>query len=181
MLTVHTIQQGHNIMLQIRPHKSFYGFLYILKLFSQHSVISQTPHDLPFQRDLDCWSFTVYCFDPRGLAWRASQHSGWVNVSYTRLLMRPETKERADTIIGSVLREAHLHSTRRQLEIWGERGGSRERGRERAGETKRNRVSFRFANNSPEKKWSHWLSWTSEGGAWRHFFLVEAAQINILC
>lgn len=51
-----------------------------------------------------------------------SQHSGWVNVSYTRLLMRPETKERADTIIGSVLRGSFTFYQATAGDMRGERG-----------------------------------------------------------
>lgn len=79
--------------------------------------------------------FHCVLFWPMCSAWRASQHSGWVNVSYTRLLMRPETKERADTITGSVLRGSF---TFYQATAGDMRGGmeAESKQRERAGETK---------------------------------------------
>lgn len=43
--------------------------------------------------------FPCVLFWPMWPAWKARQGGGRVNVSYTRLLMRPETKERADTIM----------------------------------------------------------------------------------
>ncbi len=53
--------------------------------------------------------------------------------------MRPETKERADTIIGSVLRGSFTfyQATAGDMRGERERDGNREEGRERAGETTR--------------------------------------------
>lgn len=74
--------------------------------------------------------FRCVLFWPMCTAWRTSQHSGGVNVSSTWLLMRPETKERADTIIGSVLRGSFTF----YQATAGDMRGEMEAGR--AGETK---------------------------------------------
>lgn len=114
-----------------------------------------------FPKALGLLKFPCVLFWPVCPAWRASQHSSRVNVSCTRLLMRPETKERADTIIGSVLRGSFT-LYRRQLEIWGERGGdgSREAGKQRAGEMRQQEenVGFSSANTFQRQKRSHWLN-----------------------
>lgn len=75
--------------------------------------------------------------------------------------MRPETKERADTIIGSVLRGSFTFYQATAGDMRGERArdGNRE---ERKGEREREREEKRkggsFANISPIQKFSHWLS-----------------------
>lgn len=79
---------------------SFY--IYQKALFISFILHFIRPGNPPFQNDL--LKFPCVLFWPVCPAWSASQRCGRVNVSYTRLLMRPETKERADTIIDSVLR-----------------------------------------------------------------------------
>lgn len=96
-------------------------------------------------------------------AWRASRRGGWVNVSYTRPLMRPETKERADTTVGSVLRGSFTFYQATAGDV--EEGGMRREREE--GERRRKRLGkkgcFQFASFSQKKKLFQCLSWATNG------------------
>lgn len=124
-----------NVYRYFRTFKTLsWHFIRFFFFVSRHPAAAASGHLAPLKR-FGLLKFPCVLFWPMWPAWKARQGGGWVNVSYTRLLMRPETKERADTIIGSALRASFTfyQATAGDMGMWGGRGSWEEPSR-RSGE-----------------------------------------------
>lgn len=149
---------------------AFYHFFFF---FSWHPAAAASGDLVPPKR-FGLLKFPCVLFWPMWPAWKARRGGGWVNVSYARLLMRPETKERADTII-SALRASFTfyQATAGDMGMWGGAGGDRGaepeewRGSRQQKKQKREKakkcLGFQCANISHKWKLSHRLRWRFSG------------------
>lgn len=127
---------------------AFYEFF---SFFSWHPAAAASG-DLAPPKRFGLLKFPCVLFWPMWPVWKARQGGGWVNVSYTRLLMRPETKERADTIIGSALRASFTfyQATAGDMGMWG--------ARELRGAEPEERRGSRHQKKRKKKKEMSWFS-----------------------